>query len=224
MKTRKVFNFKKNWPEKSANLIYFKLTKLLNKKNDKKINILLTGGNSIIPFYKILSSKIDNLDLSNFNFFLSDERMNLGDKFNCSNHYILEKNFFSNLKKNKKINFFPLSKDSKKNINYYYLYKFPQKIDISILSIGIDGHVASIFPNHKIYGNKYLPIFFSKSSQHSFQRLSLKPKILENSDDILTFALGKKKEMKYFLTQYSNLNKEYLPAKFLARSSWIFGS
>lgn len=142
------------------------LTKSLNKR---KNNIVLSGGKSLKNFYKFFLKYVEKNKI-NLNIYLSDERcLNFPNKN-------LNQNLFSKFK-----NFTPIILPNKKFSKCAFLYgkkitKFPNFI---LLSVGNDGHIASIFENSKALKSKKDIIFLDKK-YYGFRRITLTLEYLKN--------------------------------------------
>lgn len=108
-------------------------------KKNRKINILLSGGTSIEKYLNIFLK--ENLDWDNIKFYLSDERLTKNQK--DQNFYFIKKIFMDN-----KVS--PSIIVNIKNIKNKKEY-IKKKMDLAILGLGDQGHIASIFKDSKIY-------------------------------------------------------------------------
>ena len=141
--------------------------KLLIKEVNGNVfkNIMISGGDSLNQFYKILIKK--KIDLSYISLILSDERLS-NDIKKYSNAHKINKNLISKIEKSKNPKFiFPqfTSKESYTDISKNFKLKIPDLIDIAVLGVGDDGHIASIFPNDTnelIYESKPLIVSINK--------------------------------------------------------------
>ena len=156
----------------------------------KKINrIILTGGTSALPICIKLLKRIKKLSL-NSHIYLSDERLvslksknlnaNLFKKYenNCTK-------FSPVLLRGKSHNFSALNYEK-------ILPKFPSFI---LLSMGSDGHIASIFPQSKALKSKK-KVVLDKKVYNSFKRISITMNYLKNKKNI--FILCKIKRLNIF--------------------------
>ena len=157
-------------------------------------NICFTGGKFGLSVIKAISEK--NIDISDLNIFQTDERVetkpeeviqiqfikNLKDcrGFNSANF-----NFFSHKSFDKKV----LSDISNK------ISSFPEgKFDLTILSLGEDGHLAGQFENSiKIYNDMFC--FTENSPKLPKKRVSMTVSQLSNSKKIILACLGKNKDV-----------------------------
>lgn len=178
----------------------------------KKLNIIISGGNSLKPLLKKLNlNKIHK----NINLILSDERLvNYSSKY--SNTRVIN-NLIYNKKGNNFINNFLTIPMDAKNISDKYLcrimddrYKSIKKdTNIGIFGIGSDGHFASIFNNKSLISGNYY--FINKNSNESFKRISLKFSVIKNIKT-LYFVINSRNKNKILKTIINdNQNRKKLP-------------
>ena len=165
----------------------------ISKKTKK--NILVAGGNSIKNFYPYLNNYKHNL-------ILSDERV-VDERSKNSNYNNLSK-FVIDKKKiiwpNK--NFYQLNSVQKK-IDYSEKFLAKNRLFFSILTIGEDGHIASIFYENLQKSLKDKEISSIKIKSEKFIRISISLKKINNIKKNFILILGKKK--------CKLLNKKNLP-------------
>jgi 6-phosphogluconolactonase len=185
----------------SIDLIYNAINKSLEEKNI--CNLLLTGGESIGIIYENLIKL--NINWKNVKIFISDERFVNINSIYRNERFI--KNYF-----NDKIEFpnenlygFNFKYGIKKStILYDSLLDNLTKFDVSILSIGEDGHIASIFP--KNYSKQKNSLFLFNAPKFPQIRTSLSLHQLLNSDLRFLFCIGKEKSKKVsYLLNHKNL-------------------
>jgi 6-phosphogluconolactonase len=83
---------------------------------------------------------------------------------------------------------------------YEKVLKKIDKFDVVLLSVGEDGHVASLFPNHSYPDNKMV-VIESNSPKSPKQRLSMSYKQLNKSNYIFKLLIGKSKQQAVHLLQ-----------------------
>jgi 6-phosphogluconolactonase/glucosamine-6-phosphate isomerase/deaminase len=168
-------------------IVYQQIISIINKK---KIPFIISGGSTIKDIFKYLDQKINNTIL------LSDERLvknssKLRNDFFFNNlikkKYILKENFIS----------YKLSRVSKSN-----LHKINNKIKkinfkLAILSLGSNGHFASIFNLEKKVDDYY---FINNSPKLPKLRVTVSLEKIKRCNKIIFIASykNKKKEIKNF--------------------------
>ena len=186
--------------EKDENFLIRKFIRLFISKirNNRKrrFSLVLAGGESPIKLYKTLA-KNKKISWQKIDFFISDERYVKEDSKH-SNIKMCKKYLLSKIKiTNKQI--FKISTNQKiikndvlnyeKKIKNYFLNK-KVNFDLTLLGLGSDGHIASLFKNNiKKKSNKNV-IFIKRKD---FFRISLSLKCLNNSKSIFLWVPGRKK-------------------------------
>ncbi len=185
-KEKIIFYSKKKWAEKSADKIFIEIKKVHKKK--ELVNIFLTGGRTSKLVYGYLKKKLTTYK-KKINFFLGDERFTL--KKNKTNSYLIKKNL--TIFNNKYCNFFffNLKKNIKTSLRIYEKNSpFP---DIVLLTLGDDGHIASIFNYSDVLLDRKSKFFISNKNNESFSRVSMTPNFIKKSRKIFLLVYGKKK-------------------------------
>lgn len=212
-------NFKKihvfeddKWVSESSFYINTEILKILKQK--KSCNVMIPGGKSFEKIF-IELLKIHKIQNLNINFFMTDERCTkLNSKDNNYNKIKL-----LSIKKNIKI--FRI-KTHLKNLNKEisrYSKLINHKIDILILSVADDGHMASIFPEKLDSYNKNLNMNKILCGNHSFQRLTITTKFVsEMNNKIILLNNAKKGKIMKILMKKKDINtKNYLDLIFSSK-------
>ena len=124
------------------------IVKLISDKLNSSIenkgsgSLVVSGGCSPISIYEELS----NIDISWSKVFLTlvDDRL-VDPDHRDSNQKLLHNHFIKNKAQN--INFFPLTE------NFLSNSEFKKPFDVTLLGMGEDGHIASLFPGTKAIEN-----------------------------------------------------------------------
>ena len=142
--------------------------------NNKKTNVLISGGTTLNSFLKKLS--VNDKLLIKTDIFLTDERI-----VHKKSHFSNEKsiNFYLNKSLDITKNFFSIldlvnlrnNTISLKKINF--LYPDYTKFSLTIMGVGSDGHIASIFYKNSCIKKKYKNFFITKNKNEKFDRISL---------------------------------------------------
>ena len=150
------------------------LTKFIEDCNRgaQKKSIMLTGGRSAKFLYKSFHNLNKNKEIKNIDFFLTDERHVLPESHE-SNQKLVEENFISGLDLSKKSHFytFDTNKDNHELICNSYESLLPKSIDLMILSMGEDGHIASLFP----HSDEIFILCFGEEKRKKFEEARKNP-------------------------------------------------
>ena len=157
-------------------------------------NICVTGGKFGLSVIKAISEK--NIDISDLNIFQTDERVETEPE------EVIQNQVIRNLKNcrgfnSANFNFFSHKSFDKKVLSDLYnkISSFPEgKFDLTILSLGEDGHLAGHFENSiKIYNDMFC--FTENSPKLPKKRVSMTVSQLSNSKKIILACLGKNKDL-----------------------------
>lgn len=164
------------------------LAKNVEKELEKQIKscdrgvLVLPGGNSIKPFYSVLAEM--HINWSKVIISLCDERLVPNDSI-FSNEKQLKEMFFSKISK---YNYMPLNS---------HFTKLIDKIGfVSILGMGEDGHIASLFPNEMLYWRNCNSLLYKTFKQNT-NRISLSNKAFDLSTSINILVAGRDRSDKY---------------------------
>ena len=193
--------FTKKIVENSENFLIKKFItqfkRKIKNKGKKRFSFVLTGGNSPIKLYKNLA-KEKNIPWKNIDFFFGDERC-VSKNSKYSNINMCKKNLLKKIPiissqiyeiniKNTKPN--KITGEYEKKIKKYFNGK-KISFDLTLLGVGNDGHIASLFKNNINKINKKNVDFVIRKD---FKRITLTIKCINNSKNIFLWAPGQSKK------------------------------
>ena len=220
-----VYNNKKEVSKNVALLI----SKEINK--NPKLVLCLATGETMIPIYKELVKlyKKKLVDFSHVKTFNLDEYVGLSCNNKNSYRYFMEKNLFSkvNIKKNN-INFLNgIAKNLDEECKKYDKKIKRSVIDLAILGLGVNGHIAFNEPGSKFNSKirvvelsentrKVNSRFFNSLNEVPKMALSVGVKTILDSKKIILVATGKEKSNVVEKTIKSKINQN-IPSSFLKK-------
>ena len=171
---------------------------LRKKKLNKRFSFVLTGGQSPKNLYKKLA-KI-NIDWNKIDLFWGDERY-VSNLSKNSNYKLAADELIKKIEIDKK-NIFPINTQRPISVcsaNYSLTIKkyFKGKkisFDYCLLGMGLDGHIASLFPNSQ---NLYKKFITKPVVGKDFNRITLGLNIINNSNKIILWLNDKSKSEAY---------------------------
>ena len=203
---------------RNNNEIFLKCIKILKKEIKNNNNIIISGGNTYLEFFKLLKEKVFNCKI---NFYISDERILKTPKIKI-NLYNIKKSFL-NFEKKVKF-FFDIEKYNISN-KLFLLKKIRKefnkkkiKINLAFLGVGVDGHIASIFDNNIVNAVKE-PFFLSKNKHEKFQRISFTFDYLKEVDQIIFVITGSDKKYLIENLKKNNYSKDIVFFNFLKKTN-----
>lgn len=202
----RIFSEKKEFLAKALQLIY----------DIQPRSIALSGGSSPIDLYKELSD--DDLELNKINFFQVDERY-VPKKDKNSNYCLIKRTLFK-FHKPKKFYHFDTSKPIKEAVASYeedlkaFVGKKKTTFDLTIIGMGSDGHIASLFPYCAALDEKDALAAHTKTSKFAVKdRLTLTYNPIIQSKNILLLINGIEKIKALEALTHSKKNFHGFPAK-----------
>jgi 6-phosphogluconolactonase len=208
-----------DWAYEAAVLIHDEITGCVNKKGN--CTILLTGGRSSMKIYQAWSRLPGFNKIRHVNFYFGDERCvprNHAD----SNYALVMKNLFPNGVPCA-CNIYGINVQGLDPAVAAKKYSeiLPFEIDLLLLSLGDDGHIASIFPGSKLlseFDSRVLPVS-EPSIRHN--RISITPAVLKEAEKVYIFAVGKEKQKMLCRVLSSPENERILPAQLVLNALWL---
>ena len=178
------------------------------EKLNKRFSFVLAGGKSPINLYKKLSKL--NINWKNIDFFWGDERFT-SHKSKFSNFKLVNTYLFKNIevKQNQifaidtnKKSALLAAKNYEKKIKFYFKKKF-FSFDLILLGMGMDGHIASLFPKDKNLLSKKIVRSIRKED---FDRVTIGLNLINKAKKICLWLPSVKKKKYYY--KISNIKKK----------------
>ena len=182
---------------------------------------MLTGGSTAQRVYAKWANLGGFESLNNIDFYYGDERCVSVESID-SNHGMCLGSLFSNgLPRGCRV--FPIYSGELPLLSAEnYSAILPEIIDILILSLGDDGHIASIMPQGDlIYENQKKIAFVPESNGYRRDRITITPLVFQSANQILVFAEKnrKNKVMSKVMENIEDISS--MPARILTNATWL---
>ena len=183
----------------TIDLLLKQLSKAIIKIADHAIsergifNIALTGGQSAEKLYRVLANSVQNFD--HWCLWFSDER-NLPLDNSARNSRMVLHTLFDDMEP-RSFYSIPYRTDIKIAAQQYsdkISVDLRDRFDLVLLSLGEDGHIASLFPGRD-KGNDEQVIAVVNAPKNPPNRVSLTIPALTNCHNLIVMAIGKEKRM-----------------------------
>ena len=205
------------WPKMSASIINIAVNAVCKKKD--RCNIVLTGGRGAELIYDAWQEIL--LTKSSLSFYFGDERC-VSPEDSDSNYGMVMRTLF------------------KKGIPYQYLiYRIigetinynseaerydsilPSEIDILILSMGEDTHIASLFPDDSASHKSNKRVAIVNGPKPPNPRISITPKLIVQAKQIFCLVSGSSKSDALFKVFQDTGDPLSFPAKLVQNGHWL---
>lgn len=208
------------WPVPLARLVQEFVEAALRDRG--KCSVLLTGGRSAEKLYMAWAGLDAFGTLRGIDFYFGDERCVPPDHSE-SNYSMAIHALFSN-KVPDCVRIHRMEGDSI-DLNAAadrYAAILPDAIDVLLLSVGEDGHIASIFPHSIAFSEsrrRVLPITGPKSP---YRRLTITPPVIQCARKVFVMAFGEQKRAIYEEARRDPEDIDAIPARLVLDRTWIF--
>ena len=195
-------------------------------QNKRRVKVALCGGSTPKAAYLLLGKK--NLDWSNVDFFLGDERW-VDKESQDSNCFLLNNSLFKEGNPSIEASFFSVStvelsspKESAKD--YERILKMNSdgnlpRFDLILLGLGDDGHTASLFPGSDALLVRDKLVTTAEGKGH--KRITFTSKLLNSTDNVIFLISGSAKQTALKRLLDKSESWERTPAKLVSPSSEI---
>jgi len=155
-------------------------------------SIVLTGGQSVLSLYKILSKADSNWD--KWHIYIGDERFLPAEHKDRNDQTINEIWLDNSTISKKNIHFIKAELGLlEARVEYENTLKKIDKFDVVLLGMGEDGHIASLFPNH-VYPEDQMVIVEQGSPKPPKERISMSYQQLNKAHYVFKLIIGESKQ------------------------------
>ena len=204
----------------SATIIHLKNLKINLLKKNRNSSVCLTGGQTARLLYE--SAQFQVFLLNHFtHFFWGDERLvpptNSGSNYLMAKQTLLRMSF----SKAKIFRIKGEAFDPEEEMRRYG-DQLPASFDLVLLSVGDDGHIASIFKGSSITRETSRPLAYVANAPGKFEkRITITPKVLLSARDIVVLVRGKTRGRLMADALQVPLEVSTLPVRLTIGRTWI---
>lgn len=205
--------------KQTAKIIQKQLESLTQKGS---VTIMLTGGRAAAQLYTEWQKQQNFKKLSNITFYFGDERCVPKDHTESNYCMVMQTLFKDGIPNNCKIYRMQADKKDLEEAAKEYEKLLPNSLDILLLGVGEDGHIASLFPNSlQLYEQKELclPIIGPKPP---YCRLTVTPPVIINAKKTYILALGNAKARIVEQAKQSPIDINRLPVQMVKKPIWCY--
>ena len=193
---------------------------LKNIENKGKCSILLTGGSTAKNLYQNWSKEIyrnqDKID-----YYFGDERC-VSPEHVDSNYGMVMDALFGGVSP-VRCRIFRMRGEAEDNEAEAFRYEneLPDSADVLLLSMGQDGHVASMFPESNILYEVTRKVMSSENINHAHKRLTITPRVIRSAQSVFVFVCGEEKG-KLLATAFDEPENYYhMPVRLTMGRDWL---
>ena len=223
MELPKVIECSNPWENGAAKLINSLIDETIKERG--VCNLMLTGGKTAARIYSN-SRLFEGLVASKINIFLGDDRCVESTHLDSNFSLIADTLAVPNEKDRFVINRMVTDGNGYELMAHEYSKKLPEVVDVLLLSLGLDGHIASIFPNAFISNEEKQLVSVVQSPFHPHKRITISPLVITKARQTVLLAVGGEKGQVLLRALESGFDPAVLPVQLLMnkQSIWIVDS
>ncbi len=182
----------------------------------------LTGGSTAAPVYERLAARQDvSFGWNAVTFYFGDERAVAPDHPD-SNYRLAHETLFSRLPiAPGRIHRMEAERDDLEQAARDYERVLPASLDLLLLGMGSDGHIASLFPGNPALRERWhrvAPVF---GGEPRMARLTITPPVIRQAARIILIGAGRSKREAVARALQGPLDPEACPAQLARRAEWV---
>lgn len=181
---------------------------------------MLTGGRSAERLMLSWAELPDFAQLNNIDFFFGDERC-VAPEHEESNFGLAMRTLFRfGVPSGCVVHRIEAELRNKDLLAKLYAKRLPDRIDLLLLGVGEDGHIASLFPGNYVLNEtrKVVPVIGPKPPA---ERLTITPAVIGQSESIVVLASGEEKLTSLEDVLCSSVSTQQCPAKLAKHATWL---
>lgn len=208
------------WGQKAAELIVENIQQVVSRKG--RCSVMLTGGRAgaqlyeewrNLPAYSELFSSVD--------FYFGDERCVPLDHPESNYRLVVDGLFENSLPRVSSIQRMEADFEDVEEAADRYAELLPKRVDILLLGVGEDGHIASLFPNHNALAERKRQVVPVMGPKPPACRLTITVPVIERARQVYVLAPGQAKAAVYERAVRDPDDFEALPARLVLGANWL---
>ena len=205
--------------KQTAQLIQKKIDELTAQR---RVTVMLTGGRAAAQLYKEWRQLKKFNEMINVTFYFGDERCVEPDNIESNYGLVMRTLFPSGIGNGCTIQRMHAENDDIEDAAVQYAALLPDSIDILLLGVGEDGHIASLFPNSWQLHEQIrlcLPIIGPKFPR---KRLTITPAVIKNAKSTYILVQGMEKIKIVEQAKLLPVDVNRLPVQMVKKPIWCY--
>jgi 6-phosphogluconolactonase len=207
------------WPVKAAGLISLKIASVLDEHG--KCSVMLTGGRNAARLYKAWCGLSALQQMARVNFYFGDERCVPPDHAESNYGMVMKTLFQHGVPAGCSV--FRMEADTTDlDAAQRYSDLLPDSIDVLLLGVGEDGHIASLFPNNAALRERRRRVIAITGPKPPFERLTITPQVITGARSVFVLATGAAKAQVLLTALQGAESYQTIPARLaLKNATWL---
>lgn len=207
------------WPVLAAGLVQDSINAILRKQG--RCSVMLTGGRSAERFYSAWAELPTFRQMNRVRFYFGDERCVPTDHPESNYGMAIRVLFHRGVPAGCTIFRMEADDPNREAAARRYDKVLPGKVDVMLLGIGEDGHIASLFPGSPALHELSLRVVPVTGPKSPHERLTITPTVIAQAMSIFVLAAGTAKAEVLIKALQAAGDVNTLPARLVLKATWL---
>lgn len=208
-----------DWPALAAGIVQRRID--ARRREHAKCSVMLTGGRSAQSLYRAWAAIPGFQRMTDVTFYFGDERCVAADHSESNYGMVCRTLFGGDLPAGCSIFRMEADDPDREAAARRYSRILPDSLDVLLLGVGEDGHVASLFPGSSSLretGRCVVPVTGPKPP---WERLTITPQVIAKAKSIFVLANGVAKAKVLKRAMLAPTDIDSLPARLALNATWL---
>lgn len=185
-------------------------------------SVMLTGGRSAAQLYEAWGTLPEFGQLRNVRFYFGDERCVPPDHPESNFGLAMRTLFQRGVPQDCTVTRMAAEQADHDAAAAAYAQQLPARLDVLLLSVGDDGHIASLFPHSPALLETRKRVVPVRAPKPPPERLTVTPPVIAQAHHVFVMALGPAKAAVFQQAQAKPQDMAVLPARLVLNAAWLF--
>jgi 6-phosphogluconolactonase len=210
------------WADSSAILVMSAIQKSTLERGS--CDVMLTGGRSAASLYGAWARLPNFCEMRGVRFYFGDERCVPPDSVESNYGMAIRTLFHRGIPDGCTLFRIEADEVDPEAVARRYATLLPSKIDVMLLGVGEDGHIASLFPNSASMQEMGQPVVSVIGPKRPFERITITPIVIMQARSIFVLAAGTSKAEVLAKALKAPSDFATMPARLVLNATWLLDS
>jgi len=188
---------------------------------DRECSVMLTGGRCAERFYTAWAKLLPTRTVGDVRFYFGDERCVPPDHSESNYGMVVKTLFARGIPEGCTIFRMEADDVDREAAALRYAKALPDSIDILLLGVGEDGHIASLFPKSPALLEFHRRVVLVSSPKPPHERLTITPPVIAQAKYIFVLAAGRAKAQVLVKALRQESNVAAMPVRMVLDATWL---
>lgn len=207
-----------SWAAMAAEAIETSISEAIESRG--VCHLMLTGGNTAERLYAHWA-KTSALPLDRIRFLFGDERCVPPDSLDSNYALVVKVLFLYNVPNDCSISRMDGENSDREAAAKAYEKLLPEAVDVLLLGLGTDGHIASLFPHNSAMRAGQRTVVPVMGPMHPYERLTITPRVIACARSVFVLATGAEKGRVLAEAIISPADTMSMPVRLAMGGTWL---